>query len=123
MSAIAQNQQNLPSENLFFTAIINSGIGYLTARIFTSVDPIAGAAFRGSLPIIRLIAKKVFNNPIMETILSFAAGLYIANLVAKVTLFQALTINVFSILTLLGLTLIAPIALIGTGMLYMSACI
>ncbi len=113
MAAIARANQedNVLHSKLF----IRGGIGYVTSLLFTSANPIAGAVYSAIIPLVRKAVKPFFNpaNPFFETICSFGGAVAIASLFGRITILQALAINVLNIITLLGLSVIFPFLAVG----------
>ena len=104
--------------------LIRSGVAFITTAVFTTASPVAGAVFIATANLVKKSATVIFdNNKALEILASFASGLAIANLIGRVTILQALAINVLSGVTMVGLTILFPFAVIGGGIFMAAASV
>jgi len=97
--------QQPPSK--FARILSASAIGYLACRIFSTINPITAAIFNGAAELTNMVTSRIFHNSrlnpfdraLLSNGVSIAAGYYITNYFAKITLIEAVKVSVLTIIS------------------------
>nr|NGX62698.1 hypothetical protein [Candidatus Anoxychlamydiales bacterium] len=95
--------------------VSSSGLGYLTARLFTSINPAHAAVFHGVAELTNLLVYKLLRNNIstkpsvgygISTAISYTVAFFALNYYAKFALVSALVSTAFVVISQIALNIL-----------------
>jgi len=103
------------SNEILPKVISSSGLGYLTARLFTSINSVHAAVFHATAELTNLLMYKLLKNNIstkssvgygISTVLSYTVAFVALNYYAKFALISALTSTAFVVISQIALNIL-----------------